>query len=87
MADGNAGSMMNARVQRRAAMRRATLQLVLGVVLLDAVAMVCYYVAVVHASYQVKMIFTWTWTVLTAITVGLLLTRVRKARHGTMTLR
>ena len=60
------------------------MQLVLGVVLLDAIALLCYYAAVVHASHQVKMIFTGVWTVLTALTVAVLLKRVRKARHATM---
>lgn len=85
MADGNVGTAPDARMEKRAAMRRATLQLVLGVVLLDAIAMLCYYAAVAHASNQVKMIFTGVWTVLTAITVALLLKRVRRARHGLMT--
>ena len=84
MADGNVGQITDARIEKRAAMRRATLQLVFGVVLLDAVAMLCYYAAVVHASNQVKMIFTGVWTVLTAVTVALLLKRVRRARHGLM---
>ncbi len=78
------GTGADARMAKRAAMRRATLQLVGGVVLLDAVAMLCYYFAVAHASNQVKMIFTGVWTVLTAITVALLLKRVRQARHGLM---
>ena len=77
--------MTDARLERRAAMRRATLHLVLGVVLLDAFAMLCYYAAVAHASNQVKMIFTGVWMLLTAFTVALLLKRVRKARHGLMT--
>ena len=85
MADGKAGTTTDARMAKRAAMRRATLQLVLGVVLLDAIAMLCYYAAVAHASNQVKMIFTGVWTVLTAITVALLLKRVRRARHELMT--
>ena len=66
-------------------MRRATLHLVLGVVLLDAIAILCYYVAVAHASNQVKMVFTGAWMLLTAFTVALLLKRVRQARHGMMT--
>ena len=84
MTDGDAGTSTDGRLERRVAMRRATLHLVLGVAVLDAIAMLCYYAAVAQASNQVKMIFTGVWTVVTAITVMLLLKRVRRARHGSM---
>ena len=71
-----------ARTAKRAAMRRATLHLVLGVGLLDTIAMVGYYAVVVHAPDRMKWIFTGVWTVLTAVVVAVLLKRVREARHG-----
>ena len=70
------------RAQRRAALRKATLQLVLGVVLLDAVALGVYYLGGIdHGTTQAKQIFTWVWLVATAITVAFLLRRVRAFRH------
>ena len=69
---------------RRAAMRKATLQLVLGVVLLDAVALGIYYLGgIEHGSTQAKNIFTGVWLVATAITVAFLLRRVRALRYAT----
>lgn len=74
----------DARAIRRAAMRKATLQLVLGVVILDLVALGIYYVGgIEHGSTQAKQIFTWVWLVATAITVAFLLRRVRAFRHVT----
>jgi len=70
------------RAQRRAALRKATLQLVLGVVLLDAVALGVYYLGGIdHGTTQAKQIFTWVWLVATAITVAFLLRRVRAFRY------
>jgi hypothetical protein len=76
-----------ARVAKRGALGRAarppaTLHLVLGVGLLDTLAMAGYYVAIVHAPERTKWIFTAVWTVLTAVVVAVLLKRVRRARHG-----
>ena len=63
-------------------MRRTTLQLVLGVVLLDAVAIGIYYLAgIPHASQRTQTIFVSIWTAATAITVAVLLRRVRLARR------
>jgi hypothetical protein len=63
-------------------MRRTTLQLVLGVVALDAVAIGAYYlVDMAHQARQTQMIFVAVWTAATAITVALLLRRVRVARR------
>jgi uncharacterized membrane protein YeiH len=59
------------------------LQLVGGVLALDAVAMAVYYLAgIEHASYRTRMIFVVTWSVLTALTVAWLLRRVRIVRFA-----
>jgi hypothetical protein len=63
-------------------MRRTTLQLVLGVVLLDAVAIGIYQLAdIAHRPQQTQIIFVATWTAATAIMVAVLLRRVRLARR------
>ena len=67
---------------KRAAMRRAMLNLVLGVVAVDAVALGVYYLAIVHAEPRIRLFFTVVWTVATALVVAILLKRVRKARFG-----
>ena len=74
--------MSETRLAKRAAMRRATLHLVLGVGLLDSIAMLGYYAAIVHAPERSKMIFAGVWTVLTALVVAVLLKRVRRVRQG-----
>ena len=77
-----AGTANDPRTVKRAAMRRATLHLVLGVGLLDSLAMLGYYVVIVHAPDRTKMIFAGVWTLLTALVVVVLLKRVRRARQG-----
>ena len=68
--------------ERKAAMRRTTLQLVVGVVTLDAVVIGIYYLAdVAHRPQQTQVIFVAVWTAATAITVAFLLRRVRMARR------
>ena len=63
-------------------MRRTTLHLVLGVVLLDAVAIGIYQLAdIARRPQQTQIIFVATWTAATAITVAVLLRRVRLARR------
>jgi len=63
-------------------MRRTTLQLVLGVVLLDAVAIGIYELAdIAHRPRQSQIVFVAVWTAATAITVAVLLRRVRLARR------
>ena len=70
------------RDDRRAALRTATLHLVLGVVVLDAVAMGLYYaLGIAHGPERTRTIFVAVWTFATAITVALLLRRVRQARY------
>ena len=75
----------DARRATRAAMRRASLHLVLGVALLDTIALLGYYAAIVHAPERTKMIFAVVWTLLTALVVAVLLKRVRKARYALTT--
>ena len=68
--------------ERKAALRRTTLQLVLGVVLLDAVAIGLYYlVDMAHRPSRTQTIFVVIWTAATAVTVAVLLRRVRLARR------
>ncbi|MDB4913733.1 MAG: hypothetical protein JWM95_1377 [Gemmatimonadetes bacterium] len=70
-----------ARAAKLAVLRRATIQLVVGVVLLDALALACYYgFNIAHAVRKTQMTFTVAWTVMTALTVAFLLKRVRAAR-------
>ena len=68
--------------ERKAAMRRTTLHLVLGIVLLDAVAIGIYYLAdILHRPQQTQIVFVAVWTAATAVTVAVLLRRVRLARR------
>ncbi len=68
--------------ERKAAMRRTTLHLVLGIVLLDAVAIGIYYLAdILHRPQQTQVVFVAIWTAATAVTVAVLLRRVRLARR------
>lgn len=66
-------------------MRRATLQLVIGVAALDGVAMAIYFLGgIAHGPPRTRMIFTVVWTITTALVVAFLLKRVRRARFATM---
>ena len=59
------------------------LHLVIGVVLLDAIAMGIYYLAgIPHAPRKTQTIFVVVWTIATALTVAFLLRRVRAARFA-----
>jgi type VI protein secretion system component VasK len=70
--------------ERRAALRAATLHLVLGVVALDAVALLLYYgLDLAPGPNRTRTIFVAIWTFATAITVAFLLKRVRQARFIT----
>ena len=76
----NSGSVTN---ERRQAMRKAVFHLVLAVVVLDAVALGIYYLGgVEQGSTQTKQIFTVVWAFATAITVAVLLRRVRALRYS-----
>ena len=67
--------------ERRAALRRTTLHLVLGVIALDAVALGIYYLGgIEHAAPRTRTIFVAIWTAATALTVAVLLRRVRRSR-------
>ena len=81
MGGAQPGATSEARLAKRAAMRLATLHLVLGVALLDTIAMLGYYAAIVHAPERTRMIFAVVWTVLTALVVAVLLKRVRRVRQ------
>ena len=71
------------RAVKRAALRRAALQLILGVMALHAVALSVYYLAdISHTSPRVQTWFTAAWTMSTALVVALLLRRVRLIRRG-----
>lgn len=68
---------------RRAALRTTTLHLVLGVVVLDAVALLLFYgLDVAHRATQTRTTFVAVWTFATALTVAFLLRRVRLARRN-----
>ena len=82
MAGDDASLSVDAQAAKRAAMRRATLHLVVGVGALDTVAMLGYYYIFKNAEPKTKMLFTAIWTVLTVIVVMTLLRRVRKVRYG-----
>ena len=69
------------RAPQRVALRRAVLQLVMSVVLLDAVAMTVFYGAgIVHSPTRTRNIYLIGWSVVTALLVGVMLRRVRKVR-------
>jgi len=69
------------RAPQRDALRRSVLQLVMAVVLLDAVAMTIFYGAgLAHGSTRTRNVFLIAWSIVTAIVVGVFLRRVRKVR-------
>ena len=69
------------RAPQRNALRRAVLQLVMSVVLLDAVAMAVFYGAdLAHGPTRTRNVFLIGWSVATAILVLVMLRRVRKVR-------
>jgi len=58
-------------------------QMVLAVVVLDAVAIAVYrFGSVRTAGPDTRLVFTVVWTVATAVVVGLGLRRIRRARSG-----
>jgi hypothetical protein len=68
--------------ERQLAMRQAVFHLVLGIVVLHSVALSIYYLAgIAQRPAQTRQIFTVVWLVATAITVAILLKRVRKLRN------
>jgi hypothetical protein len=68
-------------LRQRAALRRAVLRLVMGVVLLHAVAMTIFYgTGIAHGPTRTRTIFLIAWSVVTALLVGVLLRKVRQVR-------
>ena len=67
---------------KRVAMRRATLQLLIGVGLLHGVAILIWYAAIIHSPERTKNIYVWIWLIATAFVVAILLKRVRRVRHS-----
>jgi hypothetical protein len=56
---------------------------VIGVIVLDAIAMGIYYLAgIPHAARRTQMIFVVTWSIATALTVAYLLRRLRAVRFA-----
>ena len=77
------GSADDPRAAKRAALRMATLHLVVAVVLLDAVALGIYYLGGIdRGSVLAKQLFTGVWLIATGVSVAILLKRVRAIRHG-----
>ena len=73
---------------KRAAMKRATLRLIIGVALLDVAAMAVWYLAgVSQMEPKIRLYFTVVWTVATAVVVSFLLKKVRQARFSSMSRR
>lgn len=81
MTDQSKGPSNDPRAVRRADLRRAVFNLILAVVALDAVALAIWYFAgISQKNDQTQMIFTVIWTIATALTVAVLLKRVRAVR-------
>ena len=71
------------RAPQRAALRRAVLNLVIGVVVLDAIAMSLFYLTgIVHGPERIRWFFVIAWSVATAIVVMVLLRKVRAVRFA-----
>ena len=59
------------------------LRLVIAVVLLHAVAMTIYYgTGIAHGPSRTRNIYLITWSVVTAVVVGVMLRRVRLVRYA-----
>lgn len=58
-------------------------QMVLGVVVLDAIALAAYrFTSLREAGPNTRLVFTVLWTIATAVVVGIGLRRIRLARSG-----
>ena len=69
--------------ERSLALRKAVFNLVAAIVVLDALALGIYYLAgIERSSTQTRQIFTIVWVLATAITVAILLRRVRAIRFN-----
>jgi hypothetical protein len=84
MAEDGSSPTGELRAAKLAALRRATLHLVLGVVALDAVALGGFYVGgISRAAPRTQTVYAMAWTLATALVVAILLKRVRRARFPT----
>jgi hypothetical protein len=71
------------RAPQRTALRRAVLNLVIGVVVLDAIAMSIFYLTgIVHGPERTRWVFVIAWSIATAVVVAVLLRNVRKVRFA-----
>ena len=71
------------RAPQRAALRRAVLNLVAGVIVLDAVAMsIFYFAGIAHGPERTRWYFVIAWSIATAVVVMVLLRRVRRVRFA-----
>jgi len=71
------------RAPQRAALRRAVLNLVGAVIVLDAVAMsIFYFAGIAHGPERTRWYFVIGWSIATAVVVMVLLRRVRKVRFA-----
>src|SRR5206468_12325935 len=71
------------RAPQREALRRAVLTLVMGVVILDAIAMSIFYLTgIAHGPERTRWYFVIAWSVATAVLVMVLLRRVRRIRFA-----
>ena len=62
------------------------LRLIIAVVLLHAVAMTIYYgTGIAHGPSRMRNIYLVTWSVVTAVVVGVMLRRVRLVRYANRT--
>ena len=71
------------RAPQRAVLRRAVLNLVASVILLDAVAMsIFYFAGIAHGPERTRWYFVIAWSIATAVVVMVLLRRVRRVRFA-----
>ncbi len=71
------------RSAQRTRLRQVTLQLVLAVTALDAVAIALFYLSgIERAAPRAQMVFTAGWVLATVLVVVVMLRRVRKARFA-----
>ena len=71
------------RAAKRAALRRATLQLFAGALGIHVVMFAIYYFAgIEHSAPKTRLYFTGAWTIVTLMVVLPLLKRVRRVRFS-----
>jgi hypothetical protein len=81
MTEDDVSSDSAARTAKIAVLRKATINLVAGIVALDATAMAIYYLAgIPHRDPTTRNTFVVIWMVATALVVAFLLRKVRQAR-------